>query len=81
MENQKSKVRNFKKNQWTDIKIQVKAIDMVKSVISDLVREERKNAFACERNRIDELDKAMCQMQKTLRSFEVKLNRIEAGQK
>ena len=78
---EKQKVKNFKSHQWTDIKIQIQAIDMVKSVISDLVRQERKNAFACERNRIDELDKAMCQIQKTLRSFEVKLNRIEAAQK
>ena len=78
---EKQKIKNFKSHQWTDIKIQVQAIDMVKSVISDLVREERKNSFACERNRIDELDKSMCQIQKTLRSFEVKLNRIEAAQK
>lgn len=73
--------QTIKKRKYTDMKIQFDTIKVVKSVISDLVREERGRRFSCERRRTDELDKAVCQMQKTLRSFEVKLNRIEASVK
>jgi len=67
-----------KKHEWTDIKVTIDAHKQINDLLKDVIREERRNAFACERSRIDELDKAVCQMQKTLRSFEVKINRIES---
>lgn len=65
--------------QYTDIHIQIDTEKEVKKAIKGLVSEERQRAFACERSRIDELDKAICQMQKDMRSLKVVINRIESA--
>lgn len=70
--------KTTKKHDWTDIKVTIDAHKYINDLLKEVIRDERGRAFSCERSRIDELDKAVCQMQKTLRSFEVKINRIES---
>lgn len=61
---------------YTDVKITFQTEKMIKSAIKQLITEERRSRYACERTRTDELDKAVCQIQKEIRSIKVKVNRL-----
>lgn len=63
---------------YTDVHIQFDSIKLIKNAVKEMYNEENKRKFACERNRIDSLDKAVCQLQKQIRSLQVVVNRLDA---
>ncbi len=67
-----------KESTMTKAVLEFDSMKVVQDIIKSLVREERQRSFACERSRIDELDKAICSLQKDMRSMKVTINRLDS---
>jgi len=65
-------------NKYTEIKLLINTDKEIQTAIKSLVSKERERAMSCERRRTDELDKAVCQIQKDMKSLKVIINRLDA---
>ena len=66
------------KNKYTEIKLMIDSDKEIKTAIKSLVADERARVMSCERRRTDELDKAVCQIQKDMKSLRVIINRLDS---